>query len=83
MFQSAASKDTAEGRALMTASTVAVELRRAAKLGRDDNQGLVQKAFVLEVRDQRGDGGVEFLNQAVLIENALVVDVPAGAVEEV
>ena len=44
---------------------------------------LSSRRFVLEIRDQGGDGGVEFLNQAVLIENAFVVDVPAGAVEEV
>ena len=37
MFQSAASKDAAEGRALMTASAVAVEFGRAAEFGRDDN----------------------------------------------
>ena len=72
-----------KARALMAASAAAVEFRRPAEFGGDDDQRLIQQPLLFQIRDQRRDGGVQLLDQLVLLEDALVVDIPAGAVEEV
>ena len=62
--------------------------RRRTAAGRpnsrgDDDQRLVEQLLRFQVEDQRRQGLVELLDQRVLLQDAVVVDVPAGAVEEV
>ena len=38
----------------MSTATTAVELRRAAKLGADHDQGLIENLLLLEIADQCG-----------------------------
>lgn len=67
----------------MTTSAAAIELRRATKLRADDDERLVEQALLFQVRHQCRDGLVELLDEDVLVELAVVVGVPAGAVDEV
>ena len=60
-----------------------VEFGGAAELGGDDDQGRVETADTLQVVEQGRESAVELGDQLVLPELALVVGVPAGAVEEV
>jgi hypothetical protein len=83
MLEAAAGEDHREGRALVAASALGVELRRTAELGGDDDEGLVQHAGALEVFDQAGEGVVELADEDVLVVDAVVMHVPAGAVDEV
>src|SRR6185369_3201166 len=81
--QSAAGKDATERLSLVTAPTAAVEFGGAAKLGGDDDQRLVEHSPRFEVSDQRGHRLTKFADQLVLLEDAAIVNVPPGAVEEV
>lgn len=83
MAQAASGEHAAEGAALMTATTAAVELGRTTELGGDDDERLVEQTPGFKIGDECGDGAVEFLDQLVLFQDALIVRVPAGAVEEV
>jgi|GEM_PF-6297196 len=67
----------------MVTSTPTIELGWAAELGGNDDERLVEHVPRFEIGNERGEGGVEFLDQLVLFQDALVVGVPAGAVEEV
>ena len=81
--QAAAGEHGAEGGGLVAAAAAGVELGGAAELGGDHDQGRVEPADALQVVDQGREGVVELGDQLVLLELALVVGVPAGAVEEV
>ena len=83
-LQAAAGQRDAEALAVMAAAAAAVELRRAAELGGDDDQRLVEQ--LASLRD-RATSAARALSSSwissVLLVDAFVVDVPAGAVEEV
>jgi transposase len=53
VIEPAASKDAGKRRPLMSAAPAAVEFRRAAELGRDDDQHLVQHRALVQVENQR------------------------------
>jgi len=67
----------------MAAAASGVELRGAAELGGDHDEGRVEHAVAFEVLEERGEGLIEVLDQEVLVPLAVVVGVPAAAVEEV
>ena len=81
--EAAAGQQGAEGGGLVAPAAAGVELGGAAELGGDDDQRRVEPADPLQVVEQGGEGAVELGDQLVLLELALVVGVPAGAVEEV
>ena len=83
MFQAAASEQQAEAGTLMSATASPVIGSRPAELRADGDECLVEDALSLEVRDQSGQGDVEFLDEQVLVLLAFVVSIPAGAVDEV
>src|SRR4029453_1888017 len=56
---------------------------RAAEFAGDDDQRFVEQLFLFEVENERGQGFVELLDERVLLQDAFVVNVPAGAVEKV
>ena len=65
------------------ATTATVEFRRTAELCSDDNECLVEELLALKIGHQSREGGVEFLDEQVLVVDAFIVHVPAGAVHEV
>src|SRR4051812_5519899 len=67
----------------MAASAAAVELRRPPEFRADDDERLIEHPPLLQIDDERGECGIEIPDQLVLLENARVVSVPAGAVGEV
>ena len=67
----------------MATTTAAIEASGTAKLGVDDDKGLVEELAAFEIGNQSGEGAVEFLNEQVLLDLAVVVGIPAGAVHEV
>src|SRR5581483_12227119 len=70
-------------RALVAAAAAGVELGGPAELRRQHDERAVEEVAAFQVKDQGRQGGVQFLDQKVLALLALVVGVPAGAVEEV
>lgn len=68
---------------LMAPTPSAVKLRRAAKFCGDHNQCFIQQLLCFEIGDQGGDCSAELLDEPVLIEDAFVVDIPSGAIQEV
>ena len=79
----AASEGDREALAMMAAAAASVETSRPAKFAGHDDQRFVEQLFLLEIAYQSGHCFIELLNQLVLIQNAFVVNVPAGAVEEI
>src|SRR5262245_8129836 len=68
---------------MMATSATSVELRRAAKFASDHDQRFLEQLFLFKIDDKRRQGLIELLDQGMLPENAVVVYVPAGAVEEI
>ena len=83
MIETASGEDEGEGGALVTATAPSIKASRASELGADGDEGFVEELLLLEIANQCGDGGVQLLNEEVLIGVAFVVDVPTGAVHEV
>ena len=54
MLQASTCQHHAERRALMSTATTAIELWRAAKLGADHDQSLIEKLLLLEISNQCG-----------------------------
>ena len=65
---------------MMSATAAAVEFSGSAELGAHSHQGLVEEVVFLKVGDEGGEGVVQFLDEEVLLELALVVSVPSGTV---
>lgn len=83
VVESASCKDEAEGGALVSASTSVVEFGGASELGSDGYEGFVEESLFFQIANECGEGGVEFLNENVLVELAFEVCVPPGAVDEI
>ena len=83
MFQTSAREDETEGGALMPAPSASIVGGGTSELGADGDEGLVEQLLLLEIDDQRGEGDVELLDEAMLVLLALVVGVPTGAVDEI
>ena len=81
--EAAAGQECAKGGGLMASSAAGVELSGAAELGGDDDEGGVEQVAGFEVVEQSRESLVEFADELVLLELALVVGVPPGAVQEV
>lgn len=56
MIESTASENHRERRHLMASATIAVEYGRTTELGCYDNDGLIKKAALLQIFNQRRDG---------------------------
>ena len=82
MIQTTPGENEREGRSLMAAAAVAVELGGTSELGGDDNEGFVEESFFFKVAHKRGEAVVEVLNEFVLLELSFPVGVPTGAVDE-
>ena len=67
----------------MAAAALGVEPSRTSELGADDDERLVEHLGALEVFDQAGEGVIELADEHMLVVDALVMHVPAGAVDEV
>ena len=83
MLQAAAGQYAAEGTALMTTSAAAVEFWRTAEFCRDQDQGFVEHLLLFQIHDQRTHGRVHLLNQRMLLQDAAVVNIPAGTVQKI
>lgn len=83
MVQAPTREQEAEALRMVTTATAAVESCGTPELGAYGHQGLVEQVIFLKVSDKGGQCIVQFLDEEVLIELALVMGVPAGAVEEV
>ena len=66
----------------MAATAVTIKLGRATKLGGNDDDRLIEKAFLLEVIHQGGNTIIEVADEFVLFELAFAVGVPSGAIEK-
>ena len=82
VIEAAAGEEEAEGGALVTAASTGVELGGAAELGAEGDEGFVEQTVGFEVGDEGGEGVVEVFDEEVLFFLAVVVGVPAGAVDE-
>src|SRR5437762_2414957 len=67
----------------MPSAAAGVEAGRAAKFAGDDDQRFVEQPLVFEVEHERGESFVELLNQPVLLQDAFVMNIPAGAVQKI
>ena len=83
MPQSSSSKNAGECPTLMASTASAVKLGGSPKFGGDHDECSVKQSLLLEILNQRGNGDVQLLNQSVLLQYAIVVDVPADAIQEV
>ena len=83
VIESSTGEDQTESRSLMTPSAPVVELGGTPELGADCHQCLIEQALLFQIANQRGQGGVEFLNQNVLIELSLEMSIPTRAVDEI
>ncbi len=67
----------------MPTPTASVELARPAKLCGHHDQGLVEQLLLLQIPEQGRDASVQITDEGVLVDLALIVRVPAGAVDEI
>src|SRR3712207_4799139 len=67
----------------MAAAARSIELRWPTELRADDDQRRIKLLARFEIVDEGRQGGIELANQQMLIVDAIVVNVPASAIEEV
>ena len=80
VVEAATGKQEAKALRMVSAATAAIESSRSTELGAHGHQGLVEQVVFLKVGDEGGEGVVQFLDEEVLLELALVVSVPSGTV---
>ena len=80
VIEAATGKQEAKALRMMSATSTAVESSRSTELGAHSHQGLVEQVVFGKASDKGGQGIVQFLDEEVLLELALVVSVPSGAV---
>jgi hypothetical protein len=67
----------------VAAPSASVELWGTPKLGADDEERFVEEVMIFQIFNQGGERVIEFADEGVLIVDALVVNVPASAVDEI
>ena len=81
--QTAPGQGDAESFRVVAAAAAGIEFWRAAEFAGDDYQRFIQQLGGLQIFDQRGECLIELLDENVLLELAVVVGVPAGAVDKI
>ena len=83
VFESASCENHGERGALMTATAATVELGWTTELGGDDDERFFEETMIFQILDEGCESVVEFADEGVLVIDALVVNIPACAVDEV
>ena len=83
VLQPAAGQQQTEAAPLVSATSPTIVRSRPTEFCTDRDERFIQDALSFEVADQSRQCNVEFFNEQMLILLALVVSVPAGAVDEI